>query len=110
MLRSCANRTLWAGVVGLGLTAPAAAQPPADPIAASNRLTDPWVAPKQIALPAEGPVTRVAHPSPEANTPVTWSAPTRRPITPILPTPERPMMACEPTAAEWHLRAAHEVS
>jgi hypothetical protein len=45
---------VWAGVAGLALAAPAAAQPPEDPIAASNRMIDPWVAPKAPIMEAEG--------------------------------------------------------
>jgi hypothetical protein len=97
-------RTIWTGVAGFGLAIPAVAQPLDDPIAASNRLSDPWVAPKQVPVADNtspfptGPRVRIQQTQVVQSTPVTWSAPGRRPIAPIMPTPERPMMPCEPVA------------
>ena len=65
VLRSLANRGLWAGLTGLMLTAPTAAQPPDDPIAASNRLSDPWVAPRQVT-PIEAPKPSISEPRAKA--------------------------------------------
>jgi hypothetical protein len=117
MLRMLGNRGLWAGLAGLALTVPAAAQPADDPIAASNRTTDPWVAPRQLPEPADTPwlptaeprgktlPSRVIGPPSEEAPPalVSWTAPVRRPITPAVPIPDRPMMPCEPVPAD-HLR------
>jgi hypothetical protein len=55
VLRILAGRGVWAGVVGLACSAPAAAQPPDDPIAVSNRLTEPWVAPGVRLTALEAP-------------------------------------------------------
>jgi hypothetical protein len=122
VFRSLADRVVWAGVVGLGLAGPAVADdgpelPAApDPIAASNRLTDPFHRPAVILLtaaeapwlnpPAGEPLAAppvpphaVAPPPPPVQQPVTWSAPRRQPAPPPpLPTSDRPMMPCEPVA------------
>jgi hypothetical protein len=112
VLRSLTGRGVWTGVVGLALAAPAAGQEPdapADPIAASNRMTDafhrpaavvlmaadaPWLmspAGEQAAAPAPVPL-RTAVPMP-----VIWSAPPRAPRAAApLPTSNRPMIPCEP--------------
>src|SRR5947207_1131240 len=54
--RPCAGRGMWTGLLGLGLATPVAAQDgpdlPADPIAASNRMTDPFHRPAVIQLTA----------------------------------------------------------
>ena len=113
-LRTLGNRGLWAGLTGLVLTVPAAARPSDDPIAASNRLSDPWVAPRQLPEPAQTPwlptsgppgkalLSRIVSPPPEEAPPavVSWIAPVRRPLTPGMPIPDRPMMPCEPVPTE----------
>jgi hypothetical protein len=122
VLRLLAGRGIWAGVAGLALAAPASAQPPDDPIAASNRLIDPWVAPGVRLTAADAPwLVPAAEPQPlppgppgkallsritsqmpangpqaAAPAPVTWSAPVRRPVASVLPTSTRPMIPCEP--------------
>jgi hypothetical protein len=125
VLRSLTGRALGAGMLGLTLAANAAAQPPADPIATSNRLTERWNAPgiKQVSeevpwlpLPNDPkpmpsaprgkallerittpvPATAVTPPPPASTSPpITWSIPSHRPITSIMPTSDRPMMPCE---------------
>lgn len=123
MLRLLAGRGIWAGVAGLALAAPVSAQPPDDPIAASNRLIDPWVAPGVRLTAADAPwlvpapepqplppapsgkamLARITSqmptsgPQAAAPAPVTWSAPSRRPVASVLPTSTRPMIPCEPT-------------
>jgi hypothetical protein len=124
VLRSLAERSLWAGAVGLALAGPAAAdgpEVPTDPIAESNRLTDPFHRPPVIQLmaadapwltpaargpaplPAATTVQRPPEPLPPQPPPVSmsvnWSAPARRPMVAApLPTSERPMIPCEPLA------------
>jgi hypothetical protein len=117
LLRS--YRGFSAVVVALALTTTASAQPADDPIAASNRMTDPWVAPKPVLTPVEAPwltpaepkgkamLTRITTPvveprvteTPAAPPAVVWSTPVRRPIESAMPMPERPMMPCEPFVA-----------
>ena len=133
VLRILVGRGIWAGVAGLVLATPVIAQPPEDPIAASNRLMDPWVAPgarspaldapwlvptsdaKPMPANASGKalLDRItSHPLTEAAPtaapipnslgmlmPVVWSAPAHQPITPIMPTANRPMIPCEPAVA-----------
>lgn len=133
VLRSLTSRGLRAGAVGLAL---AAGQPlgrvaadgpelPTDPIAESNRMTDPfhrppviqlmaadapWLTPGTPApLPAGPPAPQRLEPLPPASLPpqpppvsmsVNWSAPGRRPVIAApLPTSDRPMIPCEAVVA-----------
>jgi hypothetical protein len=108
VLRSLAKRRVTAVLAAIAFVPAAAAQPGDDPIAASNRMTDPWVAPKPVVTPVEAPwlvpaepkgkllLQRItAKPAEEAPA-VIWEAPVRRPLEPTMPVPDRPMMPCEP--------------
>ncbi len=65
-LRMLTSRGVWVAAAALASAAPAAAQPPADPIAASNQLDDPWMAPSARRTAPEAPWL-VPAPEPKAS-------------------------------------------
>jgi hypothetical protein len=110
MLRRLAKRTVWAGVAGLALAGTASAQVPDDPIAASNRLVDPWVAPKAPVAPADTPwlattaepagkalLARIVGAPNTAHAPTTVSLPTTVSAPPVV----NPPTPAEPAQVNW---------
>jgi hypothetical protein len=108
VLRSWTNRGVSTALVAFAVTAAAGAQPADDPIAASNRMTDPWVAPRPVVTRVEAPwlvpteskgkilLERITSKPVDEEPAVNWAAPIRKPLEPTMPVPDRPMMPCEP--------------
>jgi hypothetical protein len=93
VLRSLTGRGVWAGMLGLALAAPVSAQDgpelPPDPIAASNRMTDPFHRPAVIQLTAADAPWLPPEASPPAPMPIS---------PPPAPMPKGPPPASMPVA------------